>query len=228
MEVRTIDEKRYLTEEEFSKFAAEVSDEGYRLFYTFLMYTGLRRGEALGLQIKDIDYEKKVAHITKSFNKCENALTTPKNQSSVRSIPLCQKAYDCAVKLKDMYCSGYLFGGDEFGLSFGKHFNHALQTFYDAMEPLMKHRQEITKLCCGPRVTEPEVLDRLYENLAYILAGHEGVEVASRRNPPQTEKKDYVYKRKKPHPEDKHVDGEAPRRRLSMDYAGIVVEYFAD
>lgn len=110
--VRTIDEKRYLTEEEFSKFAAEVSDEGYRLFYTFLMYTGLRRGEALGLQIKDIDYEKKVAHITKSFNKCENALTTPKNQSSVRSIPLCQKAYDCAVKLKDMYCSGYLFGGD--------------------------------------------------------------------------------------------------------------------
>ena len=106
------EEKRYLTVEEFNHFLSFVKKEKYRLFFTFLMYTGLRRGEALGLQFKDIDFEKRTARIHCSWNKDTKSLTTPKNRSSIRTIPLCQTAFDCVVRLRQKYCSAYLFGGD--------------------------------------------------------------------------------------------------------------------
>lgn len=105
------EEKQYLTVEEFSHFLTFVKKEEYRLFFTFLMYTGLRRGEALGLQFNDIDFKRKTARIHCSFNKDTLTLTTPKNRSSIRTIPLCQTAFDCVVRLKEMYCSAYIFGG---------------------------------------------------------------------------------------------------------------------
>ena len=105
------EEKRYLTLDEFNQFLEHVEKEKYRLFFTFLMFTGLRRGEALGLQFSDIDFSRKTARIHCSLNKDTHTLTSPKNRSSIRTIPLCQTAFDCVVRLKEMYCSAYVFGG---------------------------------------------------------------------------------------------------------------------
>lgn len=63
----------------------------------FASYTGCRKGEVMGLQWKDVDFEEGVIHISKQFNrrpsiddpsgkKSEMKVTTPKTKSSVRDI----------------------------------------------------------------------------------------------------------------------------------------------
>lgn len=58
-----------------------------------LLYTGLRRGELLGLSWEDIDLEKAEIHVRHTLWKEE--LTTPKTRSSVRMIPLSEEAVSC-------------------------------------------------------------------------------------------------------------------------------------
>lgn len=59
-------------------------------FAYFLLYTGLRRGEALALQYKDIDFDNKVIHITKSAyyigNKAQ--IKAPKTDNGIRDVVL--------------------------------------------------------------------------------------------------------------------------------------------
>lgn len=56
----------------------------------FLIYTGLRKGEALALQWKDIDFENKIIHITKSVYFVSNKpyIKTPKTKSGIRDVIL--------------------------------------------------------------------------------------------------------------------------------------------
>lgn len=55
-----------------------------------MMYTGLRRGELCALQWKDIDFENKLIHISKSISFVNNRprLKPPKTKTGIRSIPL--------------------------------------------------------------------------------------------------------------------------------------------
>ncbi len=61
-----------------------------RLFMSLLIYSGCRRGEALALQVKDIDVSKGTVTITKSvhFTKNKPVIDTPKTKNSYRTIPL--------------------------------------------------------------------------------------------------------------------------------------------
>lgn len=61
----------------------------YKLFYHLLAYCGMRRGEALGLEYKDIDFEKSILTINRTSNYHVGYGTctdTPKTQSSYRSL----------------------------------------------------------------------------------------------------------------------------------------------
>ena len=64
--------------------------EMFGLFAYFLLYTGCRRGEALALQWGDIDFEKKVIHITKSafYNSNRAQIKEPKTEAGKRDIIL--------------------------------------------------------------------------------------------------------------------------------------------
>lgn len=64
----------------------------YQVFFRFLIYCGMRRGEVLGLEWKDIDIETGVCNITRTSN-YQNSntgvyTTTPKTKSSRRSLRL--------------------------------------------------------------------------------------------------------------------------------------------
>ena len=64
----------------------------YKLFFTLAIYTGMRRGELLGLEWKDIDYQSGVLSIVRTSN-YRNATTgtyagTPKTKASCRYIKL--------------------------------------------------------------------------------------------------------------------------------------------
>lgn len=101
----------FWTEEQFKAFISCVDDIEYRCFFTFLYYTGLRRGEALALTFDDVDFNRHTISITKAWNKKDFADISPKTKSSVRTIPICDKAYDCILQMKEHH-SGRIFSGD--------------------------------------------------------------------------------------------------------------------
>ncbi len=58
-------EKSYMTYEEFQVFIANVDNSMYKVFFETAFWTGLRRGELLAIQWKDIDFQKNRMYIHK-------------------------------------------------------------------------------------------------------------------------------------------------------------------
>ncbi len=63
------------------------------LFPFFLLYTGCRRGEALAVTYEDVDWEKKIIHITKAvgYKNNEPYIKSTKTESGCRDIVLLDK-----------------------------------------------------------------------------------------------------------------------------------------
>ena len=85
-------EKGALAEEELADIIAslpklELRD---RRFLALLIYTGMRRGEALGLKWEDINWDKKLIHIERTVGYIDNDMyiNAPKTQTSIRDVPL--------------------------------------------------------------------------------------------------------------------------------------------
>lgn len=103
------EEREPLTDEEIA-IVEESWDAKNGLYAYFLLYTGLRRGEALALQWKDIDFERREISITKSvaYEINEPVIKLPKTKNGIRVIPL----LDClAEKLVPGEPEEYVFGG---------------------------------------------------------------------------------------------------------------------
>ncbi len=84
-------ERKILTLEETEKFfkLLQLAPLKYRAFFTLDIYSGMRRGEMLGLEWKDIDFETGVIHVqrTSNYTKEKGIYTdTTKTESSVRFI----------------------------------------------------------------------------------------------------------------------------------------------
>ena len=78
-----------------------------------LMYTGMRRGEALGVRWEDIDEENGVIHIRRNVvHPQQNApeVTTPKTKAGRRDIPIDDNLMKLLIPLQDQ---GYIIGGDQ-------------------------------------------------------------------------------------------------------------------
>ena len=93
--------RRAPTDEEVKKILSGAGTEYHGmpvgLLALFLYYTGLRKGEALALQYRDIDRDKARASITKSVYYVDNApkLKEPKTEAGVREIVI----PDCLLKI---------------------------------------------------------------------------------------------------------------------------------
>ncbi|MEG1863479.1 MAG: site-specific integrase [Oscillospiraceae bacterium] len=104
--------KRQALTEEQIKIIEKGVDAPFGLFAYFLMYTGCRRGEALAVQFKDIDFESKLISISKSVYYEGNTphIKSPKTEAGNRQVIL----LDClAEKLpKKSKANDYLFSSD--------------------------------------------------------------------------------------------------------------------
>ena len=74
----------------------------YPLF-TFLLGTGCRIGEAIGMRWSDVDLEKRLIHVDHSLTyytrednafRCEFRVSKPKTEAGIRTIPMMQQVYD--------------------------------------------------------------------------------------------------------------------------------------
>jgi integrase len=76
---------------EIHKFLNECKNERNYITFLLAIYTGMRRGEILGLKWSDIDFDKKVIHVNRSLAYVPNKgyiLTTLKTKNSKRQIPI--------------------------------------------------------------------------------------------------------------------------------------------
>ena len=85
---------KFYSTDELKHFFDCVKDYGnmkYLAFFRLLAFTGMRKGEALALNWSDIDFEKKLVHITKGVTLDENEIpiiSTTKTKKSVRTVSL--------------------------------------------------------------------------------------------------------------------------------------------
>lgn len=86
-------------------------DKTMHLFAYFLLYTGMRRGELLGLRWEDIDRENKLIHVRRNVYYVGNNPHTkdPKTEAGKRSIVL----LDVLAAALPNGGKGYVFGGEK-------------------------------------------------------------------------------------------------------------------
>lgn len=105
------------TPAQFSAFLRQQDDPAYHAFFHTLYGTGCRKGEALALSPADLDRAEATLRIEKSLTrkteKGSYAITTPKNKTSNRTIPISSQLRDELAALADTLPPGapFLFGG---------------------------------------------------------------------------------------------------------------------
>lgn len=86
--------KDYYTKEELQDFLEAVdaySDPLWYMYFRMLAFTGLRKGEALGLKWSDINFKDATLSVNRTLTRghhCELILQTPKTEASKRQITL--------------------------------------------------------------------------------------------------------------------------------------------
>ena len=101
---------RVLNEDEPTKLIAAFKDNYIGRGLLFALYTGMRRGEVLALKWSDYDKNEKTISITKALsrvrtynkdgNKTMLTVTTPKTDTSIRTVPLIDKAVELLAEHK--------------------------------------------------------------------------------------------------------------------------------
>lgn len=89
-------DKRVLTVEEQKIFLEAIKNSSNYNQYAFILQTGLRVGEMIGLRWTDVDLKKKVIHINRTmeyrYSTGEWRTGEPKSKAGYRDIPLTQEA----------------------------------------------------------------------------------------------------------------------------------------
>lgn len=84
-------ERAVLTTEEARRFLTAAEAHRFRVLWKFIALTGVRRGEALALRWEDIDWERRVVTIQRTFSgsgRKRRTINTPKTQRGVRTIAI--------------------------------------------------------------------------------------------------------------------------------------------
>ena len=117
-------EMDFYTLEEFNQFISSAPNLQIKCMYETLYYCGLRRGEARGLQWKDINWADKRLSVTKQAvtNGSESStiyeLTKPKTEKSNRILPIAEilfidlkQLYEEQKQFADFNDNWFIFGG---------------------------------------------------------------------------------------------------------------------
>lgn len=101
------DEKRKLTEEELAKIERAFPRllPFDRALIAVLRFTGLRKGEALGLAVEDVDFENRSISVSKSSY--DGKIGPTKTKAGVRTVPMPDALHDILKDYLDHYYIGH-------------------------------------------------------------------------------------------------------------------------
>ena len=106
--VRAVDDIKFLTVEEQQKFLEVAKRSHNYAQYAFILETGLRTGELVGLTWDAIDWKKRTLTINKTLEYRHNQkfwrAGPPKTQQSYRTIPLTNRAYEILQEVQAKAC----------------------------------------------------------------------------------------------------------------------------
>ena len=92
------EKKEALTLQNQRLFLKTIRGNTYEYQYRFLLQTGLRTGEMIGLKWSDIDFEKRTLTVNRSmeyrYSVGEWRIGEPKSKSGYRTVPLTQEAIE--------------------------------------------------------------------------------------------------------------------------------------
>lgn len=125
------EEKEIISSYDAYRFLYACRDKRYFELYYILLHTGLRIGELLALEWKDINFEKKTIHVHKTLNrirkyydssgkklterKAITQITTPKRKSSYRYVPMTDSVIEAFLSWKDKQNSDKKNMGKDWG-----------------------------------------------------------------------------------------------------------------
>ena len=98
-------EKKIYTPEQVQRFLSLLNDEPlkYRTFFNLMIYSGFRRGEMLGLEWKDVDFENNIISVrrTSNYTAQKGVYTdTTKTRKSQRTLKFPQEIMDMLREYK--------------------------------------------------------------------------------------------------------------------------------
>ena len=104
-------EMQVLTQDEIRRFLIQAHEEGYYEFFLLELTTGMRRGEILGLQWKDVNFATGELHIKRQVVKkgAQTQITKPKTKSSIRTILLPPGMVEILAELKKNATCDWVF-----------------------------------------------------------------------------------------------------------------------
>jgi len=107
-------ERRALTVEELRDVIMQLDKlQGFdRLYLAIVAYTGMRRGEVLGLKWEDIDFDKNEIHVRRNVTHTSNKpiIGTPKTEKGKRDIPIIEGLLKHLTPAKS---SGFIISHDK-------------------------------------------------------------------------------------------------------------------
>lgn len=110
-------EKEIYTEEEAAAFLASLEEAPslYHAFFVLAIYSGLRRGELLGLQWNDIDFDHCTLAVRRTLHYTKGKgfyFTPPKTKKSARDLRLHSGVFDTLKRYRVTQAEGRLSVGD--------------------------------------------------------------------------------------------------------------------
>ncbi len=131
--------KRALTPEETKATLKLIESHSDGLLLALLYYTGLRRGEVLGLMWSDIDFVNMSLHVERDVDFATGHIGTCKTENSVRDVPIPD---ELLKMLKEERGIGYIIKAPRTG----EHW--AQSTYVRHWKAIQKDIEEITKQEC--------------------------------------------------------------------------------
>lgn len=179
-------EMKFYTLDEFNCFISKVNNELDKLIYIVLFFSGMRIGELCALQWKDIDWEQSEIDISKTLFSVTGKpynITTPKTESSYRSLAMPQKIMDHLYKYyvsfnkMDYFSDEWYVFGDITPLQ-PRTIRKRLERFYDVHNDMKRIR----------------VHDFRHSNIAYMIyKGVSPYDIISRTGHSTTKQIDDTY-----------------------------------
>ena len=104
-------EMKVLTEEEMQRFLIQAKYDGYFEICLLALTTGMRRGEIMGLQWQDLDFNTGMLEIKRQAYYLNGKMQTsePKTKTSIRTIKLPEAVLNVLKKLKEKTDSRWMF-----------------------------------------------------------------------------------------------------------------------
>lgn len=152
----------FWTVDEFMDFISHVDDPMYKTLFMTLFYGGLRKGEALALKWKDVDFDNNTINIDKTVY--QRKITPPKNQSSIRKIKMPQHTMTLLSELRLQSKINYVV--------FGEFYDHVPETTIDRYYNYYIKQSKVNRI---------RIHDFRHSHASYLISMGNDIQIVSKR-----------------------------------------------